>query len=216
MPITITPEWQQMALYALGAAVLLTILFNIPKVGGLIRGLFSFAVLAFCVYLVLQQVPFDPNLGKMAARLGLDSQTVEGEEVRIQMSPDGHFWARATINGIERRMLIDSGATVTALSARTAEQAGVKPDAKIVPVMLRTASGVIRAQTGTVERIALGGIEAANLKVVTSLALGEIDVLGMNFLSQLASWRVEGRTLIMTPAKDGEAADVSEPSRRTN
>src|SRR3546814_543678 len=30
-------------------------------------------------------------------------------------------------------------------------------------------------------------------------ALGDIDVLGMNFLSQLASWRVEGRTLILVP-----------------
>ncbi|MBX4389716.1 hypothetical protein K4H03_26940, partial [Mycobacterium tuberculosis] len=24
--------------------------------------------------------------------------------VRIRLSPDGHFWARATINGVERRM----------------------------------------------------------------------------------------------------------------
>src|SRR3546814_2940963 len=45
----------------------------------------------------------------------------------------------------------------------------------------------------------LGGITARDLKVVISPALGDIDVLGMNFLSQLASWRVEGRTLILVP-----------------
>src|SRR3546814_4577440 len=47
----------------------------------------------------------------------------------------------------------------------------------------------------------LGGITARDLKVAISPALGDIDVLGMNFLSQLASWRVEGRTLI--PAAPG-------------
>jgi len=207
MPITTSPEWQQLALYALGAAELLIILFNIPKIGGLIRGMFSFAVLAFCVYLVLQQAPFDPNLGRMTSSLGLNNQEVVGEEVRIRMSSDGHFWAQASVNGVERRMLVDSGATVTALSATTAEQAGVTPDANIVPVMLRTAAGVIQAETGTVERIELGEIEARNLKVVMSPAMGEINVLGMNFLSQLASWRVDGRTLILMPnSSEGRAA----------
>jgi aspartyl protease family protein len=40
---------------------------------------------------------------------------------------------------------------------------------------------------------------ARNLKVVTALGLGELDVLGMNFLSRLQSWRVEGNTLVLVP-----------------
>ena len=114
------------------------------------------------------------------------------------MSRDGHFWARATINGVERRMLIDSGATVTALSQQTAALVGVEPDAAALPVMIRTANGTIAATTGTVDSLAFGGIEARKLKVVIGAGLG-IDVLGMNFLSQLASWRVEGRSLILSP-----------------
>jgi aspartyl protease family protein len=35
--------------------------------------------------------------------------------------------------------------------------------------------------------------------VVTSPGLGNLDVLGMNFLSKLDSWRVEGRTLVLVP-----------------
>ena len=38
-----------------------------------------------------------------------------------------------------------------------------------------------------------------DLAVVVSPAFGDIDVLGMNFLSRLKSWRVEGQTLILTP-----------------
>jgi aspartyl protease family protein len=55
------------------------------------------------------------------------------------------------------------------------------------------------ANTATVEEIRIGNVVARKLKVVTSPALGELDVLGMNFLSKLASWRVEQRTLILVP-----------------
>jgi aspartyl protease family protein len=201
MPLTTNPEWQQLALYALGAAVLLILLFRIPYVGRAIRFLFSLAMFAFCIFLLLQQAPFDPNLSRLMARIGLDGQEVTGEEVRIRMSADGHFWARAMINGVERRMLVDSGATVTALSERTATLASVDRGANLVPVLMRTANGTVRTETGSVERLRLGGIEARNLRVVISQALGDVDILGMNFLSQLAAWRVEGRTLVLVPRR---------------
>ena len=204
MPLTTNPEWQQLALYALGAALLLLLLFRIPYVGRVLRSLFSLALLAFCIFLLLQQAPYDPNLSRVMSRLGLDDQQVTGEEVRIRMSADGHFWARAVVNGVERRMLVDSGATITALSERTATLASVDRGANLVPILMRTANGTVPAETGSVERLRLGGIEARNLSVVISSALGDVDILGMNFLSRLAAWRVEGRTLILVPRETGE------------
>lgn len=200
MPISTIPEWQQLALYAGGGALLLILLFNLPYVGRALRALFSFGLLAFCLLLLNQHAPFDPNLAPIARGLGLDRQTVAGQEVRIPMARDGHFWAEVTVNGVQRRMLVDSGATITVLSERTAELAGVERSTGMVPMIMRTASGAVRADTGTVARLDIGGIEARNLKVVISPALGDIDVLGMNFLSRLASWRVEGRTLSLVPA----------------
>ncbi|MDP2258889.1 MAG: TIGR02281 family clan AA aspartic protease [Caulobacter sp.] len=199
MPLTAHPEWQQLALYALGAAVVLTLLFRIPRVGIILRSVLSLAVLAFGLLLLFQQVPYDPGLSRLMAQMGLNSQEVVGEEVQIRMSRDGHFWAEVDINGVRRRMLIDSGATVSALSNQTALAAGVDRDAAFVPVMLQTANGTVAARTGKVKHLALAGIEARDLRVVVSPALGSIDVLGMNFLSELASWRVEGRTLVLTP-----------------
>ena len=199
LSITANPEWQQLAFYAVGAAVLLIVLFNIPYVGRVLRAIFSFAVLAFCLFILFQQAPFDPNLSRFTSSLGLGGQQVSGGEVRIPLSPDGHFWAQARINGVERRMLVDSGATVTALSRSTAAEASVEPTANMIPVMMHTANGTVEAETGLVDRLQLGSIEARNLDVVISPALGNFDVLGMNFLSQLASWRVENRTLILVP-----------------
>jgi len=205
MPITTDLPWNELAIYAVGAALILVILFKIPYVGRVFRALFSFALLAFGIFLVLQQAPFDPNLSRITANLGLDAQEVVGDEVRIPMSPDGHFWAKVRVNGAERRMLIDSGATVTALSKATADAAGVKADATLVPLLMKTANGTVRADAGTVDRLAIGGIEAKKLKVVIAPGLGDTDVLGMNFLSELQSWRVEDRTLILTPKAAQEA-----------
>jgi aspartyl protease family protein len=151
------------------------------------------------LFILIQQAPYQPQLGRIAERLGLDPQEVTGREVRIRMASDGHFWADATVNGVRRRMLIDSGATVTALSERTAAAARVEGNLGPVPVVLRTANGMAPARTGSVEELRLGNILARDLKVVVSPAFGNMEVIGMNFLSKLDSWRVEGRTLILVP-----------------
>ena len=207
MSIATLPEWQHVALYAVGAAIVLTLVFRIPFIGRLLRALFSLAILAACLFMLFQQAPFDPRIAKLTERLGLDSQSVAGTEVRIRMSPDGHFWARATIDGVEQRMLVDSGATITALSSRTAQRASIDLGESLIPVMMRTANGTVRAESGRIRLLRLGDIEARDLPVVVTPALGEVDILGMNFLTQLESWRVEGRTLIMVPRKvsDGRA-----------
>ena len=142
---------------------------------------------------------FDPWLGRAAAALDLDEQKVAGEETRIRMSRDGHFYVRAKIGGVERRLLVDSGATITALSPATAAAAGVEVKPAVFPVLLKTANGTIRADTGEVRELRFGNVVARDLAVVVSPAFGDVDVLGMNFLSRLKSWRVEGRTLILTP-----------------
>jgi aspartyl protease family protein len=115
------------------------------------------------------------------------------------MAPDGHFWARVTVNGVPRRMLIDSGATLTALSSGTAAAAGLKTDRGLFPVVLNTANGAITARTATLPELRLGDIVARDLPVVVSPAFGDTDVLGMNFLTMLKSWHVDGRTLVLEP-----------------
>ena len=103
-------------------------------------------------------------------------------------------------------MLIDSGATVTAVSTSTAREAKVDAAPGLAPVVLRTANGAAPAETGRIEELRVGNIVARNLRIVTAPGLGDLDVLGMNFLSKLQSWRVEGRTLILVPHHPQNAA----------
>ena len=193
------PEWQHLAIYAVGVAVVITLLQRAPYIGRFIRFAFSLGLLAFLIFIILQQAPYQPELARFTEKIGLDDQQVAGKELRVRMSADGHFWVVASINRVKRRMLIDSGATVTAISESTAREARVDAATGLAPVVLQTANGAAPAQTGKVEEIRVGNIVARNLRIVTSPGLGDLDVLGMNFLSKLQSWRVEDRTLILVP-----------------
>jgi aspartyl protease family protein len=186
----------------LGLAILFVVsllLGRVPVLGTAIRLATWVGIAIVLVNVAGQRGRLDPYIGRVLDRLNMDSQQVVGGEVRIRMSPDGHFWARAKIGGLDRRMLVDSGATVTALSSSTADKAGLKVRDEPFPVLIRTANGTITARTSTVPELRLGAIVARDLPVIVSPAFGEVDVLGMNFLSKLKSWRVEGSTLILVP-----------------
>jgi aspartyl protease family protein len=169
----------------------------------LVRILLSLAswivIIGVVTVVIAQREQFDPYLQRVARMLKLDDQNVAGGETRIRMSADGHFWARVTVDGVPRRMLVDSGATVTALSVATAQAASLDVRKSMFPMILNTANGQINAQTASVRELRLGDIAARDLAVVVSPAFGDTDVLGMNFLSKLKSWRVEENTLILTP-----------------
>jgi aspartyl protease family protein len=122
----------------------------------------------------------------------------KGEELRIRQSLDGHFWVTAKLNGENVRFLIDSGATTTSISVETAERAGIEPRG-VLPALVQTANGVVQVQRGRAERIEVGTIQRRNLAVHISEAFGPMNVLGMNFLSSLSGWGVEGKWLVLRP-----------------
>lgn len=134
---------------------------------------------------------------------GTRGRTVGGT-LRIPMGEDGHFHVRASLNGHETDLLIDSGATSTALSVATARAAGIDFDTSGFPVILSTANGSVEAHRATIDRLSMGPITTRQLGAVVSPAFGEMDVIGMNFLSSLASWRVEGETLVLEPRNPAE------------
>lgn len=170
-----------------------------PTGSTVLRSLLAWAIIGGLIFAI---VAYREELGRIASGikrdLGLQAQSVEGGAVRIRQAADGHFWADVRINGVERRMLVDSGATTTALSQQTATEAGV--EAGGLPVVLTTANGAVSAARGQIDKLSIGSLDAYDLPVVVSATFGSVDVLGMNFLSQLGSWRVGDRTLILQPA----------------
>ncbi len=126
-------------------------------------------------------------------------QQVTGGETRIRMDDDGHFYGTVMVNGTSVRMLIDSGATTTALSIETARAAGIDLDESPFATVIDTANGPVTARVATAKSVRIGSVNATDLGVVVSPAFGSTDVIGMNLLSRLRSWHVEDRVLVLTP-----------------
>lgn len=137
---------------------------------------------------------------------GANQQTVVGGTIRIQQSADGHFWVDANVNAQPVRFLIDSGATTTAMNLRTAQMSGVDVSDSPFPVILSTANGSVQAQRGSIDSLQIGPMEVRNLPVVVAPEFGDSNVIGMNFLSSLRSWRVEGTEMVLEP-RGGDPAE---------
>ncbi len=143
---------------------------------------------------------FRDNFGWVAQRLraeAIGTPVIQGRETRIPMAIDGHFWVEGRVNGVKVKFLVDSGATMTTIDRETAIRAGVavspRPDQ-----FVRTGNGIIRVSSGRASNLKVGGIARRNV----GLQIAENDnlnVLGMNFLSSLSRWGVEGRWLVLVP-----------------
>lgn len=143
---------------------------------------------------------FRDNLGWVVQRLkaeAVGTPVSEGRETRIPMAIDGHFWVTAKLNGRDVKFLVDSGATTTTIDRDTARAAGVAISAR-PDQYVRTGNGVIRVSSGRAAELTVGGITRRNvgLEIADN---DDLNVLGMNYLSSLSRWGVEGRWLVMVP-----------------
>ena len=141
---------------------------------------------------------FRDNLGWVAQRLRAEADGTpisEGREMRIPMAIDGHFWVKARLNGHDVRFLVDSGATTTTIDRGTAEAAGVEMSNRR-DQYVRTGNGVIRVSSALADELAIGDIVRHDVALQVADS-DDLNVLGMNYLSTLKRWGVEGRWLIL-------------------
>jgi aspartyl protease family protein len=141
---------------------------------------------------------FRDNFGWVAQRLkaeAVGTPVQEGGETRIPMAIDGHFWVTARVNGKPVKFLVDSGATMTTIDREEAMAAGV-PVSPRRDQFVRTGNGIIRVSTGCADELQVGGIvrRDVGLQIADN---DDLNVLGMNFLSSLDRWGVEGRWLVL-------------------
>ncbi len=167
--------------------------------GRLVRTGSTLVLVGVLVTVVLQIARLDPRLDIAMPGIGLPEQTVVGEETRVPLAQDGHFWLTAQVNGVEADFLVDTGATLTAISQATADAAGLEPNRQRLPVQMTTANGTITVSMTSIDEMRFGNVAARGLDAVIAPNLGETNVIGMNLLSRLAGWRVEDNVLILTP-----------------
>jgi aspartyl protease family protein len=188
------------ALGAMALGIVGSILIRpLPALGKLLRATSTLGLMAILVLVVVQMARIDSRFDIAMPELGIPVQVVEGGETRIPKARDGHFWLVAQINGQPVRFMVDTGATVTAISPETAQIAGLEPRAGSLPVRLQTANGPVNAQMTTIDEMRFGNVAARGLDAIIAPGLGQTNVVGMNLISRLASVRLEGDTMIMVP-----------------
>ena len=110
--------------------------------GRLVRSVSTLALVGILATVFLQLARFDPRLDAVT-QIGMAEQRIVGEETLVPMAADGHYWVVAEVNGVSTRFLIDTGATLTALSGEAAARAGLGPRTGGLPVGLTMRGGVV-------------------------------------------------------------------------
>ncbi|MCE2829428.1 MAG: TIGR02281 family clan AA aspartic protease [Sphingomonadales bacterium] len=153
-------------------------------------------------FLIFVIFSFRPEMAMMWDRVkgeltGAPRQSMEGDKLRLVRKDDGHFWLRASINGVNADFMVDSGATVTAMGDALARKTNVELDGR--KILLETANGQIEARTGNVAEFRIGDFQVDDFDVVVGDNFGDVNVVGMNFLDSFSSWRVQGDVMELTP-----------------
>lgn len=140
---------------------------------------------------------FRDDLSYVAQRLKTEATgqpMVEGKELRIPQAVDGHFYVEGSVNGQTVRFLIDSGATMTTIGRADAQRAGVPISANRNQIV-QTGNGMVHVAQGRADTLNIGPIHRSDVGL--HISDDDLNVLGMNYLSSLQRWSVEGRWLIM-------------------
>ena len=110
----------------------------------------------------------------------------------LRRQPDGHFYADAIVEGQNIHFLVDTGATIVALTGDDAEALGLYWDDQDLRPIGRGASGIVYGLPATIKVMEVGGLEARNVEAaIIPEGLG-VSLLGQSFLSKIDNVEIAG------------------------
>ena len=105
---------------------------------------------------------------------------------------DGHFYASANVNGRTIRMMVDTGASVIALTGSDARAAGLYWDQSEVQPIGRGASGDVYGVVRSLDVVDIGGFTRRNVRAIVVPEGLDVSLLGQSYLGQIASVEIQG------------------------
>lgn len=120
---------------------------------------------------------------RTATRQGGSDRDLFSQQVRLRSDGRGHFQANAQINGRTIEVLVDTGASLVAMSYEDAQAAGVTPRADEFRYVSQTANGDARFARVRLDEVRIGSISVRNVEAAVSQP-GRLNttLLGMSFL----------------------------------
>ena len=122
-----------------------------------------------------------------------------GAAAQVARGADGHYWAQARIDGRAVRVLVDTGASVVALTRADAARLGVDPEPGAFTGQVQTASGVVRAAPVRLAAVSVAGARVDEVEALVVEQGLEYSLLGMSYLGRLSSFEATPAGLTLRP-----------------
>ncbi len=121
-----------------------------------------------------------------------------GSTVELRSDGRGHFITSAQVNGSSVDVMVDTGASMVALTWEDAERAGIFVRPSDFTHRANTANGVAKVAPVTIDSISIGHITVRNIKGMVSEP-GKLSgtLLGMTFLGRLSRAELRRGTLLL-------------------
>lgn len=116
----------------------------------------------------------------------------------LSRESDGHFYADVAVAGAPLRMMVDTGASVIALTAADAQAAGLNWSEADVRVIGRGASGDVRGVPVMLGDVEVGGMNARNVQAVIIPEGLDVSLLGQSFLSSISNVEISEDRMILS------------------
>ena len=128
----------------------------------------------------------------------VSSAVSRGRIVELRAGNHGHYYASAEVNGRPIDVLVDSGASIVALTYEDARRAGVSVRDSDYTHRVSTANGLAKVAPVTLERVSIGDITVRNVQAAVSEPgkLGT-SLLGMSFLGRLQQIDIRSGVLVL-------------------
>jgi aspartyl protease family protein len=121
-----------------------------------------------------------------------------GTIMELKAGRNGHFNTEAEVNGRPIEVMVDTGATLVALSYEDAERAGIYLNNSDFNRSVSTANGVARIAPVTLDRVSIGDITVRNVPAaVAEPGRLKTSLLGMTFLSRLSRFDMRSGVLVL-------------------
>jgi aspartyl protease family protein len=110
----------------------------------------------------------------------------------------GHFEVDARVNGRHIDFMVDTGASVIALTARDAARLGIHPAQNAFVAEVRTANGSVRGAPARLDVVEVGDLVLHDVAalVLPDQALSD-NLLGLSFLSRLRRFEYSDGKLVL-------------------
>lgn len=118
--------------------------------------------------------------------------------VTVPRDERGHFQTDALVDGCRLSFMVDTGASVIALTASAAARLGIHPAQREFVAEVKTANGTVRAAPAQLDMVEVGDLVVRDVAAVVlpDEALSD-NLLGLSFLSRLRRFEYSDGKLVL-------------------